>query len=328
MMLQSKDCPRDNLYRRMLLHFKIQFSAGANIPVTGKNNDILNLIKKITLYYDGTETKLTLSAVDKYKLDQFELGTKPKKTALDIPAANADSDVHHYYAAFDFANNRKRLSDFTALFDAPRKSSVELHIEWGDAGDVFVTQNNGSVKATTECDVVLLEAFEDGRPATSSIPTLDQVRDNLTDIRIGVQEVAITGAHSSFDDDIQELVITPTPVLFTSMLIQTLKNTTDKNPSYDDDVVTQIKLLNTEGGGELISQDSWDNLVAETKTDFTLESLPAGSLYLDWLDQRQGGLRNFDVEALKLRILTKAPTAAKNNAIRIIKQYIPAAPTA
>ena len=308
----------------MMLHFTVQFSAGANIPVGTKNNDFLNLIKKITLYFEGTITKFSLSAVDKYKLDQFELGTKPKKNAINLPGANANSTVMHYYAAFDFAANRKRLSDFSALFDAPRTSSVELHIEWGDAGDVFTTKNNATVKATTQCEVVLLEAFDDGRPATASIPSLESVRDNLTDIRIGVQEIAITGKHESFDDDIQEIVITPTPVLFTSMLVQTLKNTTDGDPSYADDVVDQIKLLNTEGGGELISQDSWENLVAETKTDFGLETLPAGSLYLDWLDQRQGGLRNFDVEALKLRILTQAPAAAKANAIRIIKTYIPA----
>ncbi len=47
-------------------------------------------------------------------------------------------------------------------------------------------------------------------------------------------------------------------------------------------------------------------------------------LFVDWLDQRQRGLIISESDALKVRLLTGAPTAQKNNAMRIYSEFVTA----
>ena len=70
--------------------------------------------------------------------------------------------------------------------------------------------------------------------------------------------------------------------------------------------------------------DYWDNLVDPLKTDYTLETLPEGMLFIDWLDQRQRGLIISESDALKVRTLTSAPTAGKKNSIRVYSEFVTA----
>ena len=44
---------------------------------------------------------------------------------------------------------------------------------------------------------------------------------------------------------------------------------------------------------------------------------------MDYVDLRNGALNNINVDAIKYKFLTSAPTADKKNAIRIYKKYIP-----
>lgn len=311
---------QDNPYRRMVLDFEVHIFGGATTaPSVPKVNDYLNLIKKISLKFGSASTQLTYSAVDKYFMDLFEYGTLPQKDALSTPTAT-NTTTMHFRTIIDFAQNRKVLSDFSALFNAPAKDSVTLEIEWGDISDVYGTVADGAIAAATKCNVSVLEAFEDSKVEGQ---TLADALTNGLDIRIGVEENPITGAHASFDDDIQEVKVLPVPSVILSQLMFAKLNITDLNPSFSDAVISQMKVQNVSSAGETIIQDYWDRLVAATKTDFGLETLPAGMLYLDWKDQRQGGLRNLDVEALKIRILTAAPAGGKNNALRILKKYIP-----
>ena len=311
---------QDNPYRRLILDFLITINGGAvNPPNTPKSNDFLNLIKRISLKFGSTGTQVTFSAVDKFFMDLFEFGTLPQKDALNTPAATNQTTMN-FRTIIDFAQNRKVLSDFSALFDAPSKDSVTLEIEWGDITDVYNTEEDGTIDATTECQVSVLEAFEDANVEGKSLA--DALKDGL-DIRIGVEENNIEDAHASFDDDIQEIKVLPVPSVILSQLMFAKLNITDLDPTFDDSVISQIKVQNVSSAGETIIQEYWDRLVVATKTDFGLETLPAGMLYLDWKDQRQGGLRNLDVEALKIRILTAAPAATKKNSLRILKKYIP-----
>ena len=314
------ELPQDNPFRRLVLDFLIVINGGAATPPSvPKSNDYLNLIKRISLKFGSDGTQVTFSAVDKYFMDLFEYGTLPQKDALSTPAATAQTTMN-LRTVLDFAQNRKVLSDFTALFDAPSKDSVTLEIEWGDISDVYVTVGDGTIDATTECQVSVLEAFEDPKVEGKS---LAQTLEDGLDIRIGVEENNIEDAHGSFDDDIQEIKVLPVPSVILSQLMFAKLNITDGNPTFSDAVIKQLKVENVSSVGERIMQNFWDRLVAPTKTDFGLETLPEGMLYADWKDQRQGGIRNLDVEAVKIRILTAAPAAGKKNSLRILKKYIP-----
>ena len=57
----------DNLYRRWILVFDIVLKAGATIPSSAKNNDYLNLIKRIIVYHNGGKTRVNYSAVDRVR---------------------------------------------------------------------------------------------------------------------------------------------------------------------------------------------------------------------------------------------------------------------
>jgi len=46
---------------------------------------------------------------------------------------------------------------------------------------------------------------------------------------------------------------------------------------------------------------------------------------MDYVDLRNGSLNNVNVDAIKYKFLTSAPTTNKINAIRIYKKYIPVA---
>ena len=311
--------PRDNLYRALHMDFEIVVDPKTTVPSAPKHNDFLNLIKQIKLNYDGTEVKFAMSGIDKYFLDCVELETKPLKDPVGTFSANTKKTLH-YHAVFDFAQDRKRFSDFSALFDAPSTSSVVLSIEWGSISDVFVTTGTAVIDPATKVNLSLIEAFDDGREGGVSLAS---IRDSLVDIRYGTEQIDIDQAHSSYDDDVQEVTVTPTPVVMLSQIFFAKKNITDGNPQFQDDVIDQVKLLNTEGGGEFIMQEDWNKLVATNKTEFTLETRPVGIWYADWTDLRQGGLRNLDVEALKYRFLTIAPASGKQNAIRILKKFIP-----
>ena len=313
------ELPQDNPFRRLILDFTIAIAAGATPATTPKSNDFLNLIKKITLEFGSTGKQFSISAVDKYFLDLFDFGTLPHKDALSTPTAN-NTTTMTFKTIFDFAQNRKVLSDFTALFDAPSKDSVTLTIEFGDISDVYGTVNTTTIDSSTECQVSVLEAFEDPNVEGQSLE--DALKDAL-DIRLGVEEIKIEEAHASFDDDIQEIKVLPVPSVILGQLMFAKLNITDGDPTFDDSVVTQMKLQNVSGAGETIFQEYWDRMAIANKTDFGLETLPAGMLFFDAKDQRQGGIRNLDVEALKLRILTAAPAAGKKNALRILKRYIP-----
>ncbi len=105
-------------------------------------------------------------------MDLFDFGTLPQKPALATPAANGTSTME-YKTEIDFALNRRVLSDFRALFNAPAKDSVFIEIEWGDITDIYGTVADGSIDSSTELSVSLLEAFEDSSRFTMQTATAD-----------------------------------------------------------------------------------------------------------------------------------------------------------
>ena len=316
------EIPLDNMIRRMILFFSITISAGATAPSQPKNNDFLNLIKKMRLVLEGDENKFNLDAVTKYYVDLYELGEYPLKSNLPTLTANQTRTVQ-YVAVFDFATARKLIKDYTALLNNARYSSMHLEIDWGAITDIYSTRGTASITSATECQISLIEAYEDGNTIEGVPNDSEEFRNSLLDIREGTLETQVDRAYNSYDDDALEVDVSPAASRIFSQMIFPRENITDGNPAFANDVVSQIKLLNTRGPTRTFLQNYFTHLRAQNKTDYNLATLPTGMAYFDWLDDRQRGLDNINADELKFRFLTKAPASGKKNGIRLYTKYVP-----
>ncbi len=94
------------------------------------------------------------------------------------------------------------------------------------------------------------------------------------------------------------------------------------SPTRENDIITQLKVENIKGVGEKIVQVSFDQLSFGNKAEYGLESPQTGVAYIDWIDQRRGGLANFVAEAIKWRFLTNAPVATETDAIDLYTRFV------
>lgn len=313
------DLPKDNLVRRIDLNFDFNLTTGATPGTGGKNADVLNLVKRIEIKINGNDNVFDLDLKTYFDLLRFEYEAEPFKTTFAIPAANT-SNNQYVTVPIDFALIRNILTDFSSLIPAQLLDSFQLLITWGDIDDVITTKQNTTINANTKCEVAIVEIYENS-PDTSE---LNQVINNLQRVYEGVEQTEIDQAYSSYPADELPVDIRPVPARHLSHLILGMSNITDGNPSRTNTVIDRIKLENVKGGGELMMIDKFRYFNQMQKLTLGLESdNETGEVYLNWVDRRNGGLDNIDVDALKYKFLTEAPTANKKNAVRIYKKYIP-----
>lgn len=317
---------RTSLFRRYTckVNFTITTGSTAFRASAVKRHGLLNIIKKMRHEIGSGDLKFSLSGIDKFYKDWFELGIKPYMDDLTDVAANS-SKTFSIYFLFDFAAARRVMSDFSQLFNAPAMQSNDLYFEWGSINDLYASgnaPNDIEIDADkTNVEISTLRVFEDG----SSPVQIEDVLNNLVDPHIGVEQFPIDHAHTSFDDSIQRIPINPTRTLIVSQMVFALKNITDGNPEFSNDVIPELKWVNVLGGGEVIIQNRFEHIHAANRIDFKLFDHPNGVIYMDWPDQRQGGLRNNRAEDLEIRLKTLMPDAGKQNAIRILYTFYPLA---
>ena len=316
------DLPQDRPYRRISMRFDIRVDAGAaNAPTGRKHGHYLNALKSIYLVMDGVNNKFFTDGVHKYYADLFELGTFDHANAVTTPAANG-SYTYTVFFHFDFASVRQTVSDFSALLNAPALGSLRLIVGWGDAGDIFETLNGATINEDdTKATLSYMEVFENRAEG----PSLNDALANALDIRETLETPnEIDRAYSSFGTDETRVDIEPVPALILSSLIHISENLTDGNPAPSNTAVTHFAFENIRAEGEPILQDSWANFWRSLKTDYRLAAnAPTGFGYVNWVDQRQGGLRNGAIDALKIKLLTAAPAAGKQNALTLLTKFLP-----
>ncbi len=313
---------RDNLIRRitMLISITLDTPAAMTAGTVPIEDDILNAVKKIRLVMDADDNKFNVDLTKWLIVEQIEKGTIPKRDVLSIPAAGATSTMEILINA-DFAQARQNLSDVSALLDAPNKSSLFLEIDWGSISDILVTPNDTVIDSTTDLLINLVEVFDDaGAEANAELAAAAFI-----DLREGTDRFTVTKANTSFDDSIQQEQIDPVPSnILTHLLVtrEDIDKVTGSDSPRVNDVVTQVKVENIKGVGEKIIQTRFDILRFGNKSEYGLESLFAGAAYIDWIDQRRGGLANFVAEALKWRFLTNAPAASEEDAIDLYTRFV------
>ena len=310
---------RDNLIRRMALLFNIVVTTTTTPATTIIQDDILNIVKKIRLVMDADDNKFNVDLTKWLFVEQVEKGTLPYRDAFAIPAA-ATTTTFKVLVNADFAQARQNLSDVTALLDAPNKSSLFLEIDWGSIADVVEVPNDTVIDSATELKISLTEVFDDqGAEANAQLATA-----GFIDLREGTDQFIIDKAYTSFDDSVLQEQVEPVPANILTHLLVAKEDITGvtNSPTRSNTAIDQIKVENIKGVGEKIVQTSFDQLHLGNKSEYGLESIQDGVAYIDWIDQRRGGLANFVAEAIKWRFLTPAPAASEQNAIDLYTRYV------
>jgi hypothetical protein len=310
---------RDNLIRRMALLFNIVVTTTTTSGTTIIQDDILNIVKKIRLVMDADDNKFNVDLTKWLFVEQIEKGTLPYRDAFAIPTTGTSATFQVLVNA-DFAQARQNLSDVTALLDAPNKSSLFLEIDWGDITRVLEVPNDTIIDSDTELKISLTEVFDDqGAEANAQLATA-----GFIDLREGTDQFDITKAYQSYDDSTLQQQVEPVPANILTHLLVGKEDITSVSgsPTRSNTVIDQIKVENIKGVGEKIIQVTYDQLHLGNKSEYGLESIQDGVAYIDWIDQRRGGLANFVAEAIKWRFLTPAPTATETNSIDLYTRYV------
>ena len=317
---KTLDIPMDNDIRRMSLLVNIDIVQGATpgSVLHDSGMGILPLLKKIRLVMNSDDNKFNLDGTKWYIVETMEKGTTPQLTTLPTPSVTA---TYYVLLQADFASFRQDLSDISALLPAPDLSSLVLEVDYGKAdGDLYETIANTVITdATSGIEVTLTEVFETEKGKTVQ----SQVEGGYIDIREGVDVFDVTKVNDSYDTSVLTQTINPTPAKILTFLLLTREDTgTAAEKNRVDDVLTQIRIENVKGDGERIFDSKEKNLQFENKTEYGIETLITGAYYLDMIDQRRGGLRNFETEAVKWKFLTNAPDGAETDQIEVYTRYV------
>jgi len=323
----SIEIPQNNPIRRLVLNFVIKVNAGTTAPSGRKNNHYLNAIKRVRLIMGSDDLKFSWTAILKKAVDHFEFGVAPYETGIATPAANA-SNTYKIQLIADFSTDRKSLSTMDALLNAPALSSVRLFVDWGTAAQIFTTKGTASIDTNggTYCEVEMYEAYENGQPGGEGELELDQWLANARDLRELVDTThEIKQARQSFDTDEGRVKILPAPARILTQVYYTTKNITDGDPEPSSEVLTYFKVANVLSAGEPFIVDSWEHWVHSLILDYGIKQsdLPDGFGYMSWVDQRQGGLRNRDPDALQFKYRSAAPASGKSNGLQTFTRYEP-----
>ena len=309
--------PRDRPYRRWTLWTKITITGGGTTAPAGlKTEGWKNLIKKIRLIRNGSDTKIHVSGISKFYMDYYLTGVAPQQSAQ--PAVGATGDYEYWICyVIDFATYPKNLSDFTALQPVRQLASIHLGITWGDINDIFTTPNGATIKAAgTFVKISMTEAFENSATRSGDDIGLAAFLEGALDFRVLEESpLIINKKYDSFG--LNELPKTqePTPSLKLYELFRTIKNYGSDDWSHSNSVVDYFKLENVQGPGEPIFRDAWLSYWATQKQDYGLDTQPVGILLQNYARLRQGGVRNVRVDSLRNKFLAPAPAAGKENAV-------------
>jgi len=310
-----EDIPQDNPLRRLTLSFFINYTNSGTMTPT--NDDLLNLVKRIQLIFNGATNKIDVDLKTYFFANTFQNGTKPFRDAVVTTASTNEAKIT---VTLDFAQLKNNLTDFSGLFNTPAFSSLQLKIQWGSSSDIE-TSSVLTVNAITRCELATTEVYDNGQGENQ----LDSVVLSAQDIREGVDVTNIAQAFDSFGGNELEAKILPVPSTILEHCLVTQDNVTDGNPATSDTVIDQLRLENVRGGEELIFYDTWVNWKTQNKAEYALTSADfnqLGIIFISWNELRLAGLLNNVVDALKYKFLTAAPTASKINTVRVYKKYI------
>jgi len=313
------EIPQDNPVRRVTLNFTQVFTESGTTALA-RPNGFLNIIKRIRVVMDGFDNKFDVDARTYFEASTFQNGTTPfiQNTQVLASPANITSLLT---LTIDFAQLKNNLNDFSGLLNAPALSSLNLIIDYGGLSDLLGTPDTSTI--VTKLDISIDEVYDNGVGENQ----LPEVVLNAQDFREGLDVTVTTESHVSFNSDELPVKILPVPstILEHCLFVQT-DSVTNGFPSSAT-ILTDLKLENVRGGGELLFIDKFENVLQQGKAEYSLEfgngivnggTLATGAIFISWSELRLEGLLNNVVDALKYKFLT----SADDGTIKIYKKFL------
>lgn len=320
----SLNIPRDNAIRRLYLRTDVNLTNSGSAP-TFKEDDIMNIIKKIRVEEDGSYNRINLNGRMWFYIEYYEKSSKPQYTA-PVTTISTTYDALLTLVA-DFATDRDNEYDISAVLQTSKLSSLILWVTWGLNTDI-ASANAPTVNASTNMEVEIREVFgtfdwikPDGSTA-SGVDINDPTQYTPKRFTETFSSLTIDANHTSFDNDTLNYNVAPTPSNIVTQALMVI----DQNALKNNTLVTDLK-VQRESPYQLrhIQRkwlSMWDGLKVQHKLE---EGLAIGFLLLDWI-QISGGsglINNTKDGDIKYRFLTA--NQASGQTINIFTRSFPIA---
>lgn len=273
------DLPTDNFLNKLYLSLSGSVNTGATAPTLQPSNP-LGIIKNIEVIAESSGVVKHYDARDLYLSDVYRYGTTPeiKQTPNVTGQTNAT-----FEASFSIDFDAR---DYETLLPAFQLGTLTLAVTWGNDSDLasHTSINEATVSITTH---ELIDGVSEG---------------------IFKEQTIITNIPSAMTHRIN----LPRGNLYEGLFL----HATENGGVSSDDLVENIEIK--VNGIQQIRDFSWSEIRKENKIDFGLEKLPAGTVYIDFIEN----INTEQPEVTKFEIFakTKSPTGASE--LRVVTQEL------
>ena len=280
------DLPTDNFINKLYLSLTGSVNTGAVAPVLEPGNP-MSLIKNIEVIAEGSGVIKHYSARDLYLMDIYKYGTKPEIRPTTTTANQTNSTFEASFS-IDFDSR-----DFETLLPAFQLGTLTLAITWGNDTDLGknTSINEATVAITTheiidgESEGIFKEQTIIKNIPSASTHRINLPRGNLYEgLFIHATEVGIGGETIGGQSS--------------DTLIENI----------------EIKI----NGTQQIRDFSWSEIRKENKIDMGLETLPEGTVYIDFIEN----INTEQTEVTKFEIFAKTKSPHGESEIRVITQEL------
>ena len=273
------DLPTDNFINKLYLSLTGTVNTGATAPLRESGNP-MSLIKNIEVIAEGSGVIKHYDARDLYLTDIYRYGTHPEiqQTPTDANRTNA-----FFEASFSIDFDAR---DYETLLPAFQLGTLTLAITWGNDQDLgtHTSVNNATVSITTH---EIIDGVSEG---------------------IFKEQTVITSIQAAMTHRID----LPRGNLYEGLFI----HATEMGGQSSNNLVENIEIKIN--GTQQIRDFSWHEIRKENKIDFGLETLPAGTVYIDFIEN----INTEQNEVTKFEIFAKTRSPSGDGEIRVITQEL------
>jgi hypothetical protein len=142
------ELPRNYCLRHLDLLLSGALTVTQTTAGTAKDSNPAQLINRIEIVRDGSETIKSLDFEALHRLTQFRCGVRPRIDGLATTGAVTAEPVDVHARLF-FAMSNRYYRPIDTMLDASRATTLHLHVTWGQLLDIFTSDFVGTVAATT-----------------------------------------------------------------------------------------------------------------------------------------------------------------------------------
>ena len=273
------DLPTDNFINKLYLSLTGNVNTGATAPVLDPANP-LGIIKNIEIIAEGSGVIKHYNAEDLYLMDIYEYGTKPELKQTST-ATNQTNSLFEASFSVDFDSR-----DYETLLPAFQLGTLTLAITWGNDTDLAThTSINEATIAITTHEII------------------DGESEGIFKEQTIIKNIPSASVHR---------IDLPRGNLYEGLFIHALESGGVSSDALIENI--EIKL----NGTNQIRDFAWSEIRKENKIDFGLETLPKGTVYIDFIEN----INTEQTEVTKFEIFAKTKSPTGESEIRVITQEL------